>query len=53
MKFESKYLGKWVALKDDKVIASDTTLTKLRKKFTSKEKSKLRFTLIPKSLIAG
>lgn len=53
MKFESKYLGKWVAIKDNKVIASDTTLTKLSKKLKAEDSSKLRYTLIPRNLIAG
>lgn len=53
MKFDSKYLGKWVAIKNEKVVASDKTLTKLRKKIPLKNEGKVRFTLIPKSLIAG
>lgn len=55
MKFERKYAGKWVAAKDDKVIAADKTLTKLVKKIKgSKEKDdNVRFALIPKGFIAG
>jgi len=54
MKFESKHAGKWVAAKDDKVIATDKTLTKLMKKVKEKEdKSTLKFALVPKGFIAG
>ncbi len=55
MKFEVKYSGKWVAIKNEAVIASDSTLKKLTKKVKDENGSKknLRFTLIPKGLIAG
>lgn len=54
MKFEKKYAGKWVAVKNSKIIESDKTLTKLTKKVeTRKDSNKLRFTLIPSGLIAG
>ena len=52
MKFALKYAGKWVAVKNEQVVASDVTLKKLTKKVAKKEKN-LRFTLIPKGLIAG
>ena len=54
MKIEKKYAGKWIALKNDKVIASESTLTKLTKKTEKrKDQGALRFTLIPNGLIAG
>jgi hypothetical protein len=54
MKFDKKYLGKWVASKDDKVIASDKTLTKLREKIGKKEiMEQIKFVLVPKAYIAG
>lgn len=54
LKFDSKYSGQWVAVKNDKVVASGPTLTKLTKKVASqKDASEVRFTLIPKGLIAG
>lgn len=53
MKFEHKYLGKWVAVKNEKVIASDKTLTKLTKKMGEQEGHGIRFTRLPKGFIAG
>lgn len=54
MKIEKKYAGKWVAIKSEKVVASDVTLTKLTKKVeTRKDSPALRYTLIPKGFIAG
>ena len=37
MKFGEEYLGKWVAINNNKVIASDKTLTKLTKKLGEKK----------------
>jgi len=54
MKFDKRYLGKWVAATKDKVIESDKTLTKLIKKVSNrKDSNQLRFALIPKGHIAG
>jgi len=54
MKIEKKYLGKWIAIKNEKVIESEKTLTKLTKKIEKRtDKSTLRFTLVPNGLIAG
>jgi hypothetical protein len=54
MKFEKKYVGKWVAVKSSQVVASDKTLTKLTKKVEGrKDQKNLRFTLIPNGFIAG
>lgn len=54
MKFDKKYTGKWVAIKNDKVVADDASLKKLTKKIDSRsDKNNLRFTLIPDGFIAG
>lgn len=53
MKFERKHAGKWVAIKNEKVVASDLTLTKLTKKIGEKKSKNYRFTLVPKGFIAG
>lgn len=54
MQYEAKHAGKWVVSKDEKVIAAETTLTKLKKKIKDREDfSELRFALIPKGYIAG
>jgi len=54
MKFEKKYAGKWVAIKNNKVVENDKTLTKLTKKVEArKDQNNLRFTLIPNGFIAG
>lgn len=54
MKFEKVHLGKWVATKGQKIIASEKSLNKLMKKVSKKEKSKkIRYTLVPKGLLAG
>jgi hypothetical protein len=54
MKFEPKHSGKWVAVKNSKVIASSKTLKEVSKATANrKDQSSLRFTLIPKGLIAG
>jgi len=54
MKFEAKYQGKWVAAKDDKIIADSTSLNKLMQKVQKTENPKdLKFSLVPKGFIAG
>lgn len=54
MKIEKKYAGKWVAIKNNRVIESEKTLTKLSEKVEHRiDKNSLRFTLVPKGLIAG
>ncbi|MBI2638414.1 hypothetical protein HYW83_02385 [Candidatus Peregrinibacteria bacterium] len=54
MKIEKKFAGKWVAIKKDKVVESDLTLTKLSKKVENRKDHKsLHFTLIPNGFIAG
>jgi len=54
MKFALKHQGKWVAAKDDKIIADATSLTKLVQKVQRTEDPKnLKFSLVPKGFIAG
>lgn len=54
MKFESKHQGKWVAAKNDKIIADATSLTKLVQKVQRTEDPKnLKFSLVPRGFIAG
>lgn len=54
MKIDKKFAGKWVAIKNDKVVESETTLTKLtRKTEVRKDQKSLYFTLIPDGFIAG
>lgn len=54
MKIEKKYTGKWVAIKNSKIVACDETLTKLSKRVESrKDQKNLYFTLIPNGFIAG
>ncbi len=54
MKFTAKHQGKWVAAKDDKIIADSTTLNKLIQKIKKKEDpNNLKFSLVPKGFIAN
>lgn len=54
MKIEAKYGGKWIAIKNEKVIESDKSLKKLNQKIQQKKDSKnIAFALIPKGLMAG
>lgn len=54
MKYTKAQAGKWVASKDDKVIASDKTFAKLILKVKKRKDSKtLMYSLVPKGYIAG
>lgn len=54
MKFREKHQGKWVAAKDDKIIADASSLNKLMQKVQKIEDPKdLKFSLVPKGYIAG
>lgn len=54
MKIEKKYAGKWIAIKNSKIIDSGKTLNALTKKVAErKDQKKLHFTLVPNGLIAG
>lgn len=54
LKFERKYAGKWAAIKNSSIIESDGSLKKLYKKVENRNDEKLlRFTLVPKTCIAG
>jgi hypothetical protein len=54
MRFAKQYAGKWVAAKNEKIVGSDSTLTKLMKKLkTRKDVRELHYSLVPKGFIAG
>ncbi|MEK9132526.1 MAG: DUF5678 domain-containing protein [Patescibacteria group bacterium] len=54
MKFQAKHQGKWVAAKDDKIIADASSLNKLMQKVQKTEDPKyLKFSLVPRGYIAG
>lgn len=54
MRFEESHAGKWVATKSRKVIDSEKSLIALMKRVEKrKDRSKVRFALIPKRCIAG
>ena len=54
MKFEEKHQGKWVAAKDDKIIADAPSLNKLMRKVQmTEDPNNLKFSLVPKGFIAG
>lgn len=54
MKIEAKYAGKWVAIRNEKVVASENTLAGLDKKVEKMRNQKnLSYTLLPKGLFAG
>ena len=54
MKVEAKYGGKWIAIKNEKIISSESTLNKLMNAVKNRKDAKdLAYTLIPKGLIAG
>lgn len=54
MKFQAKHQGKWVAAKDDRIIADASSLNKLMQKVQKTEDPKdLKFSLVPRGYIAG
>lgn len=54
MKFQAKHQGKWVAAKNDKIIAEAKSLNKLVDKVQKTEDPEnLKFSLVPKGFIAG
>lgn len=54
MKFKTKHQGKWIAAKDEKIIADATSLNSLIQKVQKIENPKnLKFSLVPKGFIAG
>ena len=49
MKFEAKHQGKWVAAKNDKIIADAKSLNRLMQKVQITEDPKdLKFSLVPR-----
>lgn len=54
MKFQAKHLGKWVAAKNDKIIAVADSLKRVMQKAKKMETLEdLKFSLVPKGYIAG
>ena len=54
MKFQKKHLGKWVAAKDETIIADAKSLNLLMRKVQKrKDPQNLKFILVPKGYIAG
>lgn len=54
MKYDKKYLGKWVAVNGEKVVSSDESLERLIKKVDAgKYKNKVVYDSIPKHYITG
>ena len=54
MIFKAKHQGKWVAAKNEKIIADSKSLTKLIEKVKKTENpDNLVFSLVPKGFIAG
>ncbi len=51
MTFQAKHQGKWVAAKNDKIIAVGKSLKKLMQKV--KNHGDFKFSLVPKGFIAG
>ncbi|NOS66828.1 MAG: hypothetical protein HOO67_00450 [Candidatus Peribacteraceae bacterium] len=54
MKYGKQYAGKWVAVKNAKVIAVSTEFAPLRKKISSRKDAKqVQFSLVPAGYITG
>lgn len=54
MKFLKKFAGKWVAIKEEKVIDSSETLKSLRQKVSQrKDQAKISYSLVPPGLFVG
>ncbi|MDP3975383.1 MAG: DUF5678 domain-containing protein [bacterium] len=54
MKFTGEHAGKWVATKGEKVLAMGGALTAVMKKVEERrDKSSIKYDLIPKGYIAG
>ena len=54
MRYTKKEAGKWVAVKQGKVVATGKEFLPLRKKVLArKDSSSIRFSLVPKGVITG
>lgn len=53
MKYGPQYAGKWVAAKENKILASGRTLRIVKEKVKKENPEAVRFVLIPKGVIAG
>jgi hypothetical protein len=54
MHYKQQHAGKWVAVKQNKVIATSKDFAPLQKKIASrKDAASIRFSLVPKGMITG
>ena len=53
MKYAAQYAGKWVAAKENKILASGTTLRIVKEKVKKEHPEEIRFVLVPKGIMAG
>lgn len=53
MKYGPQYAGKWVAARENKILASGRTLRIVKEKVKKENSEEVRFVLIPKGTIAG
>ena len=54
MHYKQQHAGKWVAVKQNKVIATSKEFAPLQKKIASrKDAASIRFSLVPKGMITG
>lgn len=54
MDFKAEHAGKWVAVKDGKVISTDASFSSLRKRLRGrKDQEKISFDLIPRGFVTG
>ena len=54
MRYTKKQAGKWIAMKQGKVIASGKAFIPLQKKIsTRKDAASVRYSLVPKGVVTG
>ena len=54
MRYKQQHAGKWVAVKNDKIIATSSKFAPLKKKMADrKDAASVRFALVPKGMITG
>jgi hypothetical protein len=54
MRYKQQHAGKWVAVKKDKVIATDKSFAPLKKKVAArKDAGSIRFSLVPRGRMTG
>ncbi len=54
MNFKKEHAGKWVAVKDGKVIGVDTSFSNLRKRIHGRKNcEQISFDLVPRGFVTG